>query len=76
MEDHVKDAVLTNEFQDLVLLRLVELTIAADRSDLPLFHNLLATPAFFRKHFQAWVREALEERRVLEQAQQAAAFME
>ncbi len=62
MADYVKDAVLANEFHDLVLLRLVELTISAERSGRLLFSSLLDEPVFFRKYFQEWVHEALEER--------------
>ena len=69
MEEHVKDAILTNEFHDLVLLRLVELTIAAERTGQPIFPDLLHTPVFFRKHFQYWIREALEEKKVMEDPQ-------
>ena len=71
MEEYVKDAILTNEFTDLVLLRLVELTIASDqesRDNLcrPLFSSVLQEPVFFRKHFRLWVIEALEEKRTLD----------
>lgn len=66
MGEYVKDAILTGDFHDLVLLRLVELTIAADRTKEPLFSSLLQTPAFFRKYFAAWVREALEEKQEME----------
>lgn len=66
MEEYVKDAILTNEFTDLILLRLVELTIAADHSGQSLFPNLLAEPAFFRKYFRLWVSEALDEKRAFD----------
>ncbi len=46
MAEHVKDAILVNEFQDLVLLRLVDLTVSAIRLDRPLFPSLLEEPAF------------------------------
>jgi len=65
MEEYVKDAILVNEFHDLVLLRLVELTIAAVRTDRPLFSSLIEEPAFYRKYFQVWVREALDEKEKL-----------
>jgi hypothetical protein len=67
MEEYVKDCLLTNEFTDLVLLRLVELTIASDQEGRPLFSNLLSEPVFFRKHFRLWVSEALEEKKALDQ---------
>ncbi len=70
MEEHVKDAILTDEFSDLVLLRLVDLTITAIQEERPLFPNLLEEPAFYRKNFRLWVREAMEERKALEQAQE------
>ena len=67
MEEYVKDAILTDEFDDLVLLRLVELAVAADREEQPLFPSILQTPVFFRKYFSYWVREALEEKKGMEQ---------
>ena len=63
MEEHVKDAILVNEFHDLVLLRLVEITVALDHSGRPLFSSVLEEPVFYRKYFQVWVHEALEERK-------------
>lgn len=74
MEEQVKDALVTNEFQDLVLLRLVELTVSAIRTERPLFSNLMQEPSFFRKYFQTWVREALEEREKLMASQQENVF--
>lgn len=68
MEECVKDAILTNEFTDLVLLRLVELTIYSIRSDRPLFPNPMQEPTFYRKYFRKWVDEALEEKKVISEA--------
>lgn len=62
MAEQVKDAILLNEFDDLVLLRLIEMTVASIRSGRPMFPNVLDEPAFFRKYFRAWVEEALDER--------------
>lgn len=62
MEEYVKDAMLVNEFQDLVLLRLVELAVTAIRTERPLFPSIIQEPVFFSKYFQVWIREALEER--------------
>jgi hypothetical protein len=76
MEELVKDAILTNTFNDLVLIRLVELTIDADRSGRPLFPDLLTEPAFFRKNFRLWVSEALEEKKALDAAQERNPFEE
>lgn len=69
MEEYVKDAIITNEFTDLCLLRLVELTIYSIRNDRPLFPNPLQEPAFYRKYFRQWVDEAIEEKRVISEAQ-------
>lgn len=66
MADCVKDSILTNDFEDLVLLRLVELALSAERSGRTLSPSLLGEPAFFHRHFQPWVREAIEERSRLE----------
>lgn len=63
----MKDAIITNAFTDLVLLRLVDLTITSNQSGQPLFPNLLAEPVFFRKYFRLWVREALEEKKQLDE---------
>lgn len=69
MKEFVKDTFLMNEYHDIVLLRLVELAVAAIRMDRPLFSNLLEEPAFYRKYFQVWIREALEERDRMQAAQ-------
>lgn len=74
MEEHIKDAILVNEFHDLVLLRLIELTVASIRSGRSLFRNLMDEPAFYRKYFQVWVHEALEERDKLQSAQEEDGF--
>lgn len=74
MEERVKDAILTNEFTDLVLLRLVEITIAAIREGRALFPGPLQEPVFYRKHFHRWVREALDEQRMMEEAQSLALY--
>lgn len=76
MEEHVKDAILTNEFTDLVLLQLVELTIYSIRNDRPLFPNLMQEPTFYRKNFRQWVVEAMEEKRVMDEAQDRNPFIE
>ncbi len=74
MEEFVKDAILLNEFHDLVLLRLVELSIAAVRTERPLFSSLIEEPAFYRKYFQVWVREALDEKDKLLSSQSEEVF--
>ncbi len=68
MEEHIKDAILANEFTDLVLLRLVELTLSSIQEERPLFPGLIEEPVFFRKYFHLWVSEALEEKKAMEQA--------
>ncbi len=74
MEEFVKDAILLIEFHDLVLLRLVELSIAAIRTEQPLFSSLIEEPAFYRKYFQVWVREALDEKDKLLSSQSEEVF--
>ncbi len=74
MGEFVKDAILLNEFHDLVLLRLVELSIAAIRTERPLFSSLIEEPAFYRKYFQVWVREALDEKDKLLSSQSEEVF--
>jgi hypothetical protein len=69
MQEFIKDAILTNEFRDLPLVRLVELTVYSIQNERPIFPCLLDEPAFYRKHFSYWVREALEEKKMLEQMQ-------
>jgi hypothetical protein len=76
MQEYVKDAIITNEFRDLVLIRLVELTIYSIQADKPLYINPLDEPAFYRKQFNLWVREALEEKKALEQAERFDPFSE
>lgn len=63
MEDYVKDAILVNEFSDLVLLRLVNITMRSIISGRPLFQSVLDEPVFFRDYFQTWVQEAMEEKK-------------
>ena len=74
MEEFVKDALLLNEFHDLCLLRLVELTVAAIRTERPLFSSLIEEPSFYRKYFQVWIREALDEKEKLLNAQSEDVF--
>ncbi len=76
MGEYVKDAVLTGDFDSLPLIRLVELTIHSIQHDRPLFSNLLDEPAFYRKHFYIWVREALSEKQKLAQIEEAGLFSE
>jgi hypothetical protein len=68
MEEYVKDCLLTNEYSDYVLLRMVELTASSIRSDRPLFPSLLDEPVFYRRHFHHWISEAMEERRAMTEA--------
>ena len=66
MEEYVKDCILTNEFTDLTLLRMVELTIYSIQNERPLFPTLMQEPAFYRKSFRMWVNEAMEEKRAMD----------
>lgn len=61
MGDTVKDAILTNEFHDYPLYRLVDLTITAITEDRPMFPTVFGEPAFYRT-FRQWVQEALDEK--------------
>lgn len=69
MAEYVKDTMLLGEYRDLVLLRLVEMTVSAERSNKQLFPSLMEEPVFYRKHFLPWVRDALEERERMSEAQ-------
>jgi hypothetical protein len=61
MEDAVKNAILIGTSDDLVLLSLLEVTIASEKSGLPIFANPMSEPAFYRKYFRRWVKEGLWE---------------
>ncbi len=76
MEEVVKDAVLTGEFSDLVLLRLIDLTATSIQDKRPLFPGLMDEPVFYRKYFYPWVNEALEEKKTMLAAQTRDVFSE
>ena len=63
MEDKVKDAILDNTSDDIVLDHLVALTLNEVLRGKPLFVSPLDEPYFFQKHFRRWVEEGLEEYR-------------
>ncbi len=76
MQEFVKDAILTGELDDINLIQLVDLTIYAIQNEKSLFLSPLDEPAFYRKKFYIWVREALEEKKALLQAEQFDPFRE
>ena len=62
LEDVVKDAILTDNFDDPVLTRLIEITLASITEKRPLFPSILDEPEFYRSHFRRWVEEGMQER--------------
>lgn len=60
LEEEVKDAILT-ETDDLVLMKLIELTSASITERRPLFATLMEEPHFYRVYFRRWVEDGLEE---------------
>jgi hypothetical protein len=76
MEEYVKDCILTNEYTDLVLLRLVEITIYSIHNDRQVFPSLIQEPVFYRKNFRVWVSQALEEKRAMEEASEHAGVLD
>ena len=62
LEDIVKDAVIQERSDDLVLLKLIELELVSINEGRPLFTGSpLNDPVFYRRYFRKWVREGLEE---------------
>lgn len=59
LEDYVKDAIISEASDDLVLMQLVELVLEETESR-KAFPNLMDEPVLFRK-FATWVREGLRE---------------
>jgi hypothetical protein len=68
MADLVKDAILTGDVKDPVLSQILELTINSIATDRQLFPNVLTEPAFYRRYIITWVREGIEERKLLDVA--------
>ena len=64
LEEDVRSAV-EGQTDDLVLARLVEVTVRAELSGRMLFDNPLHEPVFYAKYFRPWVRAALDERDAL-----------
>ncbi len=62
LEDIVKDAILTDNYEDPVLTRLIEITLASITEKRPLFPTVLEEPEFFRRYFRRWVEEGMQER--------------
>jgi hypothetical protein len=65
MEDAVRSAV-DNGTDDLVLAKLVEITIRSIRTKKELFPELLSEPIFYARYFRTWVQSALVEREALD----------
>jgi hypothetical protein len=66
MEDEVRDAV-TSGTSDLVLAKLIEITMRSIKTNRELFPNLLNAPAFYDRYFRPWVQSALDEDTALDQ---------
>ena len=62
LEDTVKDAILTDDYEDAVLTRLIEITLASITEKRPLFPSILDEPEFYRRYFRRWVEEGMQER--------------
>ena len=60
LEDEVRNAV-TEGTDDLVLAKLVEITIRSINAKKDLFPDLLTEPAFYARYFRPWVQQALDE---------------
>lgn len=61
MEDAVKDAIVTQETADYVLLRLIEVTVVSIQEGRPLFSSPLKEPVLYQRYFRRWVEEGLAE---------------
>ena len=68
MEDVVKDDILSGEVTDLVLSNLIEIVTYSKVTGRPLFASPLDEPAFYRRYFQRWIAEGLEEKRKVDLA--------
>ena len=65
LEEEVRNAV-TDTTDDMVLARMIEITIRAIQTKRELFDNLLEEPVFYVRHFRPWVETALVERDALD----------
>ena len=65
LEDEVRKAV-EDGTDDLVLAKLVEITIRSIHTERELFGDLLNEPAFYARYFRPWVQSALEEDEALD----------
>ena len=61
LEEDVRNAVIEGS-QDLVLARLVDITVRSIISERELFDNPLHEPVFYQRYFRPWVNAALDER--------------
>lgn len=59
----MKDDILSGEVNDLVLSNLIEIVTYSKFTGRPLFASPLEEPAFYRRYFQRWIEEGLEEKR-------------
>jgi hypothetical protein len=65
LEEEVRLAVMDGT-EDLVLSRLVEVTLRSIYSGRPLFDNPLKEPVFYARFFWPWVQSALDEQDALQ----------
>jgi hypothetical protein len=61
LEEEVRKAVIDGT-EDLVLTRLVDMTVRSIYSKRELFDNPLTEPVFYQRYFRSWVQDALDER--------------
>ena len=51
---------------DLVLAKLIEITVRSIHTNRELFPNPLTAPAFYERYFRTWVQSALDEKAALD----------
>ena len=64
MEDEVRLAVERGT-DDLVLAKLIEITIRSIHTKRALFPDPMTEPAFYARYFRTWVQSALDEKEAL-----------
>jgi hypothetical protein len=70
MEEEVKDAILTRQTKDAILITLIDIARMSIRDERPISNSLLEEPVFWRRHFLRWVREGLNELEIVERLEQ------
>jgi hypothetical protein len=61
----VRDAVDAGT-DDLVLAKLIEITVRSIHTNKELFPDPLTAPAFYERYFRTWVQSALDEKAALD----------